>query len=207
MHQGFSARGNSPFANDWGWASGIPALQYVAQSATPLVGLSAAIIRWIGGGDTVSTIVDGILAAAAVFAITWLVAFLPKLLKAPADRYFAEKGRADELATQLSGLKEARRDTLLLDAVYYLVMTKWPEPGDRLSRRVRTLSYRTRQKQTARFKEISLIFTRIFQASMGVELVIWGIPKARSEMDMNLEVNNNALWEQIPTSIGSLDTE
>jgi hypothetical protein len=106
-----AARGNSPFANDWAWASGTPASQWVARSTTPFAGSTVALIRWAGSGDLMSAILDGILAAGAAFFVTWMVAFVPKLLKAPADRYFAEKERADSLESALRQ-REVEKDEL-----------------------------------------------------------------------------------------------
>jgi hypothetical protein len=97
-----AAHGNSPFANDWQWASGNPALQYAAASATPCAGTAAAIASKVGGGDNMTAVLTGILAAAAAFAITWLVSFVPKLLRVPADRYYEEKDRADDLQKQFA---------------------------------------------------------------------------------------------------------
>src|ERR1700752_4260517 len=70
-----AARGNSPFANDWAWASGTPASQWVARRTTPFAGSTVALIRWAGSGDLMSAILDGILAAGAAFFVTWMGAF------------------------------------------------------------------------------------------------------------------------------------
>ena len=149
-----------------------------------------------------STIVEVFIAAFAAYVFTWIAAFFIKLSKVPAAKYFVEKGRADDLAAQLCSLKEAKRDTWLPDAVYYFVMARWPEPGERLfsegAPEEGSAAHLSRQKQTTRFKEVSQVLTKIFQASMDNELAIWGIPKARSEMNDLLEVNNDALYDVIP---------
>jgi hypothetical protein len=165
---------------------------------TPFAGTSAAIVHAVGGGDLMSSIVAGILAAAVAFALTWIVAFLLKLLKAPADQYFLEKERAAELAEQLRSLAKTKRDTWLADAVHYLVMGRWPEPGEGLfeacSPEEGALAYLNRQKATILFGQLSSILLKMFQSSIDGELVFWGIPKARSEMNVHLEVKSDAMF-------------
>ena len=196
-----AAPGHSPFANDWQWVYGVPVWQYLT-SATSF-GLFLVAFKARLGGGWFSAIAEGVLAAAAAFVLTWTVAFLMKLLTLPANRYFLEKDRADELAAQLQGLREAQRDTWLPEAIYYLVKGKWPEPKDRLFEECDpqggTSDYIKRQKQTSLFKEVSLILTKIQQAALDEQLVIWGIPNARSEMDINLEVGDDALFEKVQT--------
>ena len=76
--------GASEFANDWQWFSGVP--------------LASAIATYIvarRGSDltTGSPIADGVLAAAAAFLITWLVAFLINLWREAPKMYLEEKKR------------------------------------------------------------------------------------------------------------------
>src|ERR1700733_2239686 len=84
--------GASEFANDWQWFSGVP--------------LASALATYIvarRGSDltTGSPIADGVLAAAAAFLITWLVAFLINLWREAPKMYLEEKKRADDAEERL----------------------------------------------------------------------------------------------------------
>ena len=74
------------FANDWQWLFGVP--------------IGAALLAWWAnryGYSDVSTgkpIVDGILAGAGAFAITYLVIFIPRLIRAPAFLYGEQEALA-----------------------------------------------------------------------------------------------------------------
>jgi len=90
--------GNTPFANDWQWLIGFPAL---------------AVLVWALGyfsikisGKIEVTLTSGALGALAsafiAFAITWLSVFVVRFLNAPVRLYYAEKERADALAAAAS---------------------------------------------------------------------------------------------------------
>jgi len=149
-----------------------------------------------------TTIAETFIAAFTAFGFTWLVAYTWSLLQVSANRYYEEADKATALQKRVTELTQvAKRDTWLLDAVYYLVRRKWPEPGDRLFEECQphegSAEYRKRQKQTSLFKEVSLLITKVQQAAVDEDLVIWGIPKARFEMNINLEVHNDALFDKI----------
>ena len=88
------------FANDWQWLFGVP--------------IGTALIAWWAnrqGHSEISTgkpIVDGILVGAGTFVITYLVVFIPRLLRAPAQFYGEQKELADfRLGTNTDKLKSA----------------------------------------------------------------------------------------------------
>lgn len=80
-----AAKGSFAFANDWQWLFGIPIL--------------AGLFSYIRGTATVTffsnAIIDGIVVAAIVFAITWLVGLGIRLANAPVRLFYREKDRAD----------------------------------------------------------------------------------------------------------------
>jgi hypothetical protein len=81
--------GNTAFANDWQWLFGVPAAS----------GLAAFVASRRGATDLTTTypILDGILAALAAFIITWVVAFLVRLLNAPVQLDKQNAARLREL--------------------------------------------------------------------------------------------------------------
>lgn len=85
----FAFWGNTAFANDWQWVFGIPALSGVAGYV--------AVNKGVAELSTGYPILDGFLAALGAFVVTWMVAFLVRLLNAPVDLFHHQKDRADRL--------------------------------------------------------------------------------------------------------------
>lgn len=93
-----AAKGASPFANDWQWVWGVPVWQWA--SGTSLftwlfVGLSVSDGH--GGMTTGHPWLDGLIAAAVAFLITWLIAFISRIFTVAAERYNEAVARADAL--------------------------------------------------------------------------------------------------------------
>jgi hypothetical protein len=88
-----AAWGNSVHANDWQWVVANPLWQSIGAAVGVAVG------GFWKGAPTLSpdTALGVLLGGAVGFAITWLLAFLIKLLKAPADLYFEQKARAEKM--------------------------------------------------------------------------------------------------------------
>jgi hypothetical protein len=82
--------GNSSFANSWQWMFGAPVVAVIAALMAQNIGVTT-----LTSGNQ---ILDIFLAALAAFAITWLVAFWMRLLRAPVDLFYAgqEKVHAAE---------------------------------------------------------------------------------------------------------------
>ena len=91
--------GNAPFANDWQWLLGYPATALIVSVAGYFYAdLSGRIELTLTNGAI------GLLVAAVIaFVITWLVAFLARLLNQPVMLYFDEKARADKLEQNVVG--------------------------------------------------------------------------------------------------------
>jgi hypothetical protein len=102
-------RGSSAFANDWQWFLGVPL-------ATVLF---ASVASWfkVAAVTTGNPILDGVVAGAAAFVITYGVRFIPRLVKAPARLYYREKRRADSLSARLTG-KEVSAPVLSMDLTF-----------------------------------------------------------------------------------------
>jgi hypothetical protein len=90
--------GNTAFANDWQWLVGYPA------TAALLWALGYFYAEFSGRVEvTLANGALGALAAAFIaFVITWIIAFVARLLDAPVELYHCEKDRAD----QLEGLRQ-----------------------------------------------------------------------------------------------------
>lgn len=83
--------GSAEFANDWQWLFGVPVVSGVA-----------GYIAAQRGETTLSTgypIIDGILTALGAFIITWLVAFLVRLVRAPVMLDDASQTEIERLKT------------------------------------------------------------------------------------------------------------
>jgi hypothetical protein len=85
--------GAAAFANDWQWFTGVP--------------LASAIGTYIAArrGSDLTTgypILDGVIAAAVAFLITWAVAFVINIWREAPKLYLSEKKRADDLQAELA---------------------------------------------------------------------------------------------------------
>jgi hypothetical protein len=88
--------GNTAFANDWQWVFGVPVCSAVAAGLNNKLHLSEL--------TTGSAIADVFLAALAAFIVTWLVAFLVRLLNAPVLLYDEQRRIAESaVASNLAG--------------------------------------------------------------------------------------------------------
>jgi hypothetical protein len=88
--------GNTAFANDWQWVFGVPICSAVAAGLNNKLHLSEL--------TTDSAIADVFLAALAAFIVTWLVAFLVRLLNAPVLLYDEQRRIAERaLASNAAG--------------------------------------------------------------------------------------------------------
>jgi hypothetical protein len=78
-----AARGSAPFAKDWQWAFGNPTITAIGPS---IVAGTAAIPK-VGGFDMAAAhpILGPLLIAAGAFVVTWLMAFLVRLVRAPVE--------------------------------------------------------------------------------------------------------------------------
>src|SRR5260370_16092482 len=83
-------RRNTSFANSWPWMFGVPAASFLASYVASVMGVAE-----VTSGNA---ILDAFLTALVAFIITWLVAFILRLIAAPAALYNEEKDRADRLS-------------------------------------------------------------------------------------------------------------
>jgi hypothetical protein len=91
-------RGNAPFANDWQWLFGYPAIAIV-------IWLIGAYYAELSGRIevTLTTGAFGAFVAAVIaYVITWLVSFFVRLANAPVTVFHEQKDRANKLEQQLS---------------------------------------------------------------------------------------------------------
>lgn len=90
-----AVRGSFAFANDWQWLVGFPAIALIIW----------LLNRWFGEGSVTllsqDTALGALEAAGIAFVLTWLLAVLRGILVAPAQLFFAEKDRADQLVARL----------------------------------------------------------------------------------------------------------
>jgi hypothetical protein len=101
---------SSPFANDWQWMFGVPFWQW-ASSTSAFAGLTGYLVS--NGHGSMSTgypVLDGVIAAAAVFGVTWVVGFVLNIFGSASNLYYEEKNRADALQASI----EAERLILIL---------------------------------------------------------------------------------------------
>lgn len=93
------------FANDWAWLIGAPIVG----------GMLYLIKRGFGEGAlTLSqdTTIGALEAAFLAFLITWLFAFVLRLVRAPVTLFHQEKERADRLQQKLDGLSDIRLENM-----------------------------------------------------------------------------------------------
>jgi hypothetical protein len=91
--------GNAAFANDWQWVFGNPVVSTFAGVVVAAVGAVAPTIAKRLGATEMTTgmpAVDSFLGALAAFILTWLVAYLVRLLNAPVVLFHDQKARADK---------------------------------------------------------------------------------------------------------------
>jgi len=84
--------GTAAFANDWQWFSGVPLASAVAALYASKVGVELT---------TGQPILDVVLAAAAAFLITWVLAFFINIWREAPQLYFEQKALANDLAERL----------------------------------------------------------------------------------------------------------
>lgn len=81
-------RGTTPFANDWAWLIGVPAVIGVLGGFASSAGVPTL---------TGIPLVDGLLAAAGAFFITYGFRFVPRLFKVPARLFYREERKVAAL--------------------------------------------------------------------------------------------------------------
>src|SRR5262245_45735162 len=79
--------GNTAFANDWQWLIGIPVCSAVVIWASSKFQFSELTTGW--------PIMDGVVGAFAAFVVTWLAAFLVRLVNAPIVLYDEQRRIAE----------------------------------------------------------------------------------------------------------------
>jgi hypothetical protein len=115
--------GNTAFANSWQWVFGIPVISGLSVWANAKFGAAAM--------STGNPIVDGLLGALGAFVVTWVVAFVVRLLNAPVALFHFEKARADALEAQVNCQPETsstfERDVWLFDAICRMYLGRWEQ--------------------------------------------------------------------------------
>jgi hypothetical protein len=102
----FAIRGSSSFANDWQWVIGVPIASFI--------GVYIAALRGATEVTTGHPILDAFIAALVAFVITWIVAFLIRMIKSAPELYFTEKDRADNLVEKITTKLKAIYDEKIL---------------------------------------------------------------------------------------------
>ena len=88
-----AARGPTIDANNWQWLIGIPLVAGLASYLFNPIDIAKMAVS--------HPILNSLIVAAAAFAATWLVSFLVRCAKHPADMYFEQRTRADKLEARL----------------------------------------------------------------------------------------------------------
>jgi hypothetical protein len=104
-------KGNSSFANSWQWMFGTPAVALIAYFAARN-GLTEL--------TTGHLILDAFLVALAAFIITWSVAFLVRLLRAPVDLVDAQIERARDVEAKLAAIVKPYPDWPIHELFSYI---------------------------------------------------------------------------------------
>ncbi|MCP3372515.1 hypothetical protein [Bradyrhizobium cajani] len=112
-----AAGGNSTFANDWQWVFGNPAISAFGTAIIGLFGaFSPTLAKRLGFSEMTTgwPIIDTFIGALGAFVVTWMVAFLVRLLNEPVVLFEAQKARADKLEGIESGRDRPKKDKMIV---------------------------------------------------------------------------------------------
>lgn len=92
-----AAKGASPFANDWQWFFGYPVYTYITGTTlfAAIVGNRTGMITGHPGWDT-------LIAGIAAFVLTWLVAFIGRVVTVAATKFNEAEAKSAALGAALS---------------------------------------------------------------------------------------------------------
>jgi hypothetical protein len=120
--------GNAAFANDWQWVFGNPVVSGLGGLVLAGLGaLAPSVAKWLGATNmtTGTPALDSFIGALAAFVVTWLVAFMVRLLNAPVAMFHEQKERTDALQKKLD--KEVGPQSVDVS------VEKWITPRDAIS--------------------------------------------------------------------------
>jgi hypothetical protein len=124
-----AARGNTPHANDWQWVLASPLWQSSFGAAIGAAIGGALKSIWPDAPVIASDTWAGVfLGGLAGFVITWILAFLIRLVIVPVELFYSEKTRADNAHRKLDALdsdRDSTRDVGIGEAIGYICFREW----------------------------------------------------------------------------------
>lgn len=185
-------RNNTSFANDWAWLVGVPAASFLGAYVSARSGST--------GMSTGYPILDGLVAAAAAFLITWLASLLIRLANEPVALFHAQKDRADAAEARWAGSQMPTSDTWLQDGIFYLMHSRWPvgrETAVDDSMTIESVQTHIKSiKHTGAWATAETALLKMRQSAKDGALTVWGKPM-RASMTILGKVDEKILWDRI----------
>jgi hypothetical protein len=123
-----AARGNAPHANDWQWLFASPLWQSTGATVGAAIGGLLKSIWSNAPVITPDTVIGVFLGGLAGFIITWILAFVIRLVIVPVELFYSEEKRANDALRRLDALNSDRalaRDAGIGDAIGYICFREW----------------------------------------------------------------------------------